>query len=380
MNSSVKILVTGDFCPQNTLVEKPISIDDCKKVYGEMFEYISKADIAITNLESPLTNASTPINKIGPALKRSSKMASFLAMSGFDLVTLANNHIYDFGQKGLEDTINALQKSEIQYTGAGLTLAEATKTSFQTVKGKIVAIVNFAENEFNHATTEHGGSNPMDIINCSRQIQAARKQADFVLVIIHGGHEHYHYPSPETIKRYRFFSEQGATAIVAHHTHFIGPYEIYNGVPIFYSLGNFLFDYGKNQPLAWYEGYAVSLTLSDNGIDFELHTYDQCLDGQLAIHLHEEDSLLNKKLSLLCKELKDEKLIQVKWDQFVNNMQCIGVTAKLSRIGRWPRAILRRLGILEMFNSKQHLYVIKQALTCEAHREKTIAVLEKIKK
>ena len=76
-------------------------------------------------------------------------------------------------------------------------------------------------------------------------IQIAKEDNDLVIVIVHGGREHYQLPTPKQRERFRFYADAGADFVVGHHTHCYSGYEIYKGKPIFYSLGNFIFDYKK---------------------------------------------------------------------------------------------------------------------------------------
>src|SRR5690606_20141744 len=104
-----------------------------------------------------------------------------------DLVTLGNNHILDYGEQGVVDTLNFCKKNNIKTIGAGMNLKEASEVFYlNTAEGK-VAIVNFAENEWTSATTTSAGSNPMDFIDNTKQISMAKNNADFVIVIVHGG-------------------------------------------------------------------------------------------------------------------------------------------------------------------------------------------------
>src|SRR5690606_22347516 len=102
--------------------------------------------------------------------------------------------------------------------------------------------------------------NPIDIIDNVKQINEARGIADYVFVIVHGGHEFFNLPSPRMQKLYRFYAEQGADIVIGHHTHCIGGYETYKGVPIYYSLGNFLFT--KQNPYEdWYLGLVLEVEI-----------------------------------------------------------------------------------------------------------------------
>ncbi|MCD4832135.1 MAG: CapA family protein [Anaerohalosphaeraceae bacterium] len=375
----MKVFITGDFCPDGKSRELLLCDEGIRQIFVDFAVVIAESDLAITNLECLLTNSEQAIKKIGPNLKCDPQIGKAIKKAGFDMVTLANNHVFDFGQEGLVETLKTLDGNQIAYTGAGLTLEQAQKTYYRDIQGKKLAIVNFAENEFNSATIEHGGSNPMSIIDRYRQIQQARKTADKVLVIIHGGLEHYHYPSPATVKRYRFFAEQGADAVVAHHTHCIGPCEVHNGVPIFYSLGNFLYD-TPNHSKIWYDGYAVKLDLTDNGVEFEVYPYRQFAETD-KIELLPESSNLYKQIEQLSEDIADSGKILTKWQELItNDSKQLTYLVNISNIWQITYRVLRRLGffaLLNLFFRSRQLRIVRHYLSCDAHREEAIEIIDK---
>ena len=109
-------------------------------------------------------------------------------------------------------------------------------------------------------------------------IKEARSKADYVIVIIHGGVELFWLPTRRMIKTYRFFIDAGADAILNHHQHSCSGYEVYNGKPIFYGLGNFCFDV-PNSDYRWASGYMVEIEFKKLGIiDFAIIPYRQCTE------------------------------------------------------------------------------------------------------
>jgi len=200
------------------------------------------------------------------------------------------------------------------------------------------------------------------------QIQEARKHADHVILIIHGGHEHYHYPSPETQKRYRFYAEQGVSAVIAHHTHCIGGYEIWNGVPIFYSLGNFFFPVCRKMSDFWYEGVALLLRVTKVSITFEMLPYQQCKNNIMTINRNCSEDIF-KKINDISRDLKDQEILFQHWKQYVEQRQYY--LARISGFGSYKIAILCKLGLLHYFCKPSQLNMILQVARCEAHREVT---------
>src|SRR5690606_9777787 len=140
-----------------------------------------------------------------------------------------------------------------------------------------------------------------DFIDNLKAIRDLKKTVDKVILIYHGGREHYQLPTPEQRRRLRFFIENGVDAIVAHHTHCVSGYEYFAGKPIVYSLGNFIFDYkAKYQKGTWTEGMSVILSLMDIHSNFKI---------QLIPHL--QGKAENPTLTILEGEERSRFLLNV---------------------------------------------------------------------
>jgi len=232
---SVTVNIAGDFCITPAFVKKDLVQEQVKEIFNS-------SSINIVNLECPVNNGGEKykIIKHGPHLQTTEQIFDHLKALSISAVTLANNHILDYGEQGLNTTLEACKRNNIAAAGVGKDLKDAAKFIIIEKEDYRIAIVNFCENEWSIASDETPGANPLDIIENIRQIKKARTEADFVIVIIHGGNEYYNLPSPRIVKQYRFFAENGADAIISHHTHCVSGYEVYNKVPIFYGLGNML--------------------------------------------------------------------------------------------------------------------------------------------
>jgi len=240
--STCTLTIAGDLSPigraEALLVNKHF-----KEVWGGLLEILTNGDLSVVNLECPLTYRKTPILKAGPHLRADPRCAESIHAGGFDVVTLANNHILDMGQEGLLDTCQACQEAGLSTVGVGRNLSEANRPLIQTVKGIRVAIIALAEHEFSIATYDKAGACALDPIENYYQIMRAKELADFVLVVFHGGNEYYALPSPRMVKTCRYFVDCGAHAVVCHHTHVPSGIEFYHDAPIVYGTGNFLFDW-----------------------------------------------------------------------------------------------------------------------------------------
>lgn len=293
----MKILVAGDFCPHNR-VAGLIEEGQFDKIWNDVPSFTKNADYCILNLECPIVeHQAAPIVKCGPNLKCSSKVVDAIKFAGFDCVTLANNHFYDYGEVGVKDTLRSLQIKGIDYVGGGVNSKDASKTLLKKVDGKKIAIINCCEHEFSIATKVSGGANPLNIVKQVRAISQAKREADIVIVIIHGGVEHFWLPTDRMKDTYRFFVDAGADAVINHHQHCYSGYEIYNNKPIFYGLGNFCFDW-NNENEHWSTGFFVNLVFTGASVEVELHPYRQCYKDDIGVRLfnEEECGFFNKQI------------------------------------------------------------------------------------
>lgn len=362
----IKIIIAGDFVTTHTIDTKIEEGDySCLDAFRPFTE---KADYSIVNLECPVVlRLPKPIQKSGPHLHCSNKAVDCLVKNGFNCVTLANNHFYDQGQSGVEDTIISLQKKCVDYVGGGVNSEEARRILFKEIGPYKVAIINACEHEFSIANSEHGGSNPIDLINIQKDIEKAHREADYVILILHGGIEHYPYPTPRMTRWYRHFVDLGADAVINHHQHCMCGYEVYNGKPIFYGLGNFYFPWSANRrrSKSWEFGYAVQLCLSER-IDFEMIPYQQNDEGVLL----RDKTVFEEEIESLNEVIKDDTLVQERFDKLIENtknqLYCQFLPSFMR--GRVPSAFARR-GLLGELYKKNHSLSLKNKLNCESHLE-----------
>lgn len=374
MEINSRILVTGDFCPINR-VENLVNEGNYAAIYNDFLSIIKGSALAITNIECPLTEAEYPMKKIGPSLKASIKAAEALSFAGFNLVTLANNHIMDYGDEGFLSTIEACAKQNIETVGAGEDNESARKIVYRMVGEQRVAILNFAENEFSTTTGDYPGANPLNLIENYNDIRLARENADHVFVIVHGGHEMYNLPSPRIRNTFRFFADAGASVVIGHHTHCYSGYEIYKGTPIFYSLGNFIFDYPGRQAWEWNTGYAIELNLNSI-IEFSIIPYVQCSDLP-GVHLMDADNKLkfNDDIERLNRIISYENLLRIEFDKYCKTVKRM----YLSFIE--PHSItllhyLRNRKVLPSMLSKKKKMLYLNLIRCESHRDVVSNILE----
>ena len=376
----LKLIITGDFCPVNR-IERITEDKRYELIFNDFASVLEQGDFNITNLECPLYNGNELMPKIGTNLKVNESFVDILKEGKFHLVTLANNHIMDFGVNGLQSTMTICRKERIEFVGVGLDLHEARRIFYKTINGIRIAILNFAENEFSTTHGNYPGANPLNPIANFYDIQEARENADFVFVIIHGGHEHYQLPSPRMQETYRFFVDAGADAVIGHHAHCYSGYEIYKSKPIFYGLGNFVFDsFGGIRNGTWTEGFAVCFSMNDGAVSFTLHPYTQGKEENPGVHLMKDSDLdlFYKNIDSLNRIICDPEMLKNEYQKFVQSKK-----SYLSSIepysNRYLMALHRR-GLLPSLLSKKKKRLLLNLIRCEAHRDVLVGLLNEVTK
>jgi poly-gamma-glutamate capsule biosynthesis protein CapA/YwtB (metallophosphatase superfamily) len=238
-----------------------------EQVRGE----VSRAGIAFANLESQLsdqngrTEGASNYVFTGPP-----QGADALARAGFDVVSTANNHAWDYGERGMRETLENLRRVGIAPAGTGATLEEAYRPAVLERDGwrvAFIAVTGIFNTPFERSPArEHVAW--ADLARVAPAIAEARRAgADLVFVSYHGGVEYQPRPTKRTRDFARACIDAGADALIGHHPHVTQGIEWYRGRPIFYSLGNFLF----KQFDPWTDrGMAVRMTARDgDGLEVE---------------------------------------------------------------------------------------------------------------
>lgn len=368
----MKIIIAGDFSIQGRAAKyQEVEALRHSLVPNERANIYQSSDYSVVNFESPVTNNTKAILKDGPNLKNSFASFELLKSVGFNVFTLANNHLKDYGAKGVLDTINGCKEYGIQYVGAGANIEEAIKPLVLTKDNQTVAILNACENESSIATTNSPGSAPLDIIRLYDQIQKLKKEVDYVICIFHGGVEHYQLPTPEIKRKYRFLAENGADLIVNHHQHCYSGYEVYNGVPIFYGLGNFFFDNYSQRNSIWNYGYVLEIEIEES-ISFRIRPYEQCNKEAEIVMLN--DSAFDNKINDLNGIIMDDSKLVEAFDLFIRNHKK-PLSPFLPYGNHYLKALYHR-GLMPSFLGKKQKVLIQNAIRCESHREVILRFLE----
>jgi hypothetical protein len=368
---SATIVVAGDLCASG-LVERALSDADVTGLWREIGPINRAADFSIVNLECPLTERVEPILKSGPRLWSSPRAVTGIRAAGFTAVCLANNHVLDAGPVGLVDTIKYCRAAGLLCVGAGEDYSIATKPLVTALNGIKLSVIAIAENEFSTTSGQWPGAWPFDIVDNARQIARVRQDADFVLVLIHGGAEYYPLPSPNLQKACRFFIEQGADAVICHHSHVAGGLEFFKGRPIVYGVGNLLFDPAGQQSEDWFAGYLVRLTVAPHetlSMDLEPYRQDPAIPSVSMMSGPERGEFLSR-IAGLQSVISDPERLAEAWRAFCREREPLLMSSILCLTK--PEAWLLHKGLLPTTHvrfSPRRLARLRNLFSCESHRE-----------
>ena len=266
--NDVKIFFAGDFCSKPSTSK--ITVSD------ELKNLIQSCDLKVVNFEVPLKPKVKLHSQGRERFFQNDDAPDFLRGLGFNLFSQANNHAFDWGDEGFKKTKAALGDAAF---GAG-TYEDAYQVKVVEVQGVKIGFyaLSFAayKGVFDDVMNHEGlGCAYINDLRVNHDIMEAKKQVDYLFILPHDGIEYIDVPTPETIARYRDFIDYGADGVIGTHPHCPQGWEEYNGKPIFYSLGNFLFnskegyDFRADKP-HWYEGLCVVMTIADGKLSWEV--------------------------------------------------------------------------------------------------------------
>ncbi|MDP1538981.1 MAG: CapA family protein [bacterium] len=244
----IKIILVGDIMLDRGveyMVEKEGG-GDFRFPFLKIADYLKGADIVFGNLEGVISDKGIKVGSIY-SFRANPKAIEGLIFAGFNVLSLANNHAFDYGREALEDCLAKLSNAGIGYAGAGFTGTEAYSPFVKEIgdtKIGFLAYTNLGPGTWRAAGENSGiawiSENDFDKIK--KDIENAKSQADILIVSLHAGEEYQKTPTQFQIEFFEIAIDAGADLVVDHHSHVVQHFEKYQNGWIFYSLGNFIFD------------------------------------------------------------------------------------------------------------------------------------------
>jgi poly-gamma-glutamate synthesis protein (capsule biosynthesis protein) len=221
--------------------------------FREVRSAAADADLFVVNLECPFTSRGEKIPKNFNFRARPDLVRGLIA-GGVGAVSLANNHLMDYGPVGLLDTLSTLDAAKLPHFGAGKNLAEARRPAVIERRGVRIALLGYfflgqhniepeevIATEHRPGVAGHWADAEIMERMLREDVAAAKLQADLVIPFFHWGREGNHFPEPYQTKLAHAAIDSGAAAVLGSHPHVLQGLELYRGAPVVYSLGNFVF-------------------------------------------------------------------------------------------------------------------------------------------
>ena len=268
------IAVTGDVMFGRKM---PAVLDSGESPFRHVENVTKNADILLVNFENPVTTSSNSVKGDVP-LKADPKYTYLLAgANDVVIASQANNHALDYGETGLSDSIKNLKDAGIYVMGAGMNSDEATKPITIESGDRKVTVLNYMDADnfaeyrgvMDPATANSSGYSAYDTELAQKQVNEARENGSSIIIAyMHYGNEYSRSPNDNQIKISHELINDGADIVIGSHTHVTQGVEMYNGKPIFYNLGNFIFD--QSNP-ATHVSYFLNLNLLEDNCTVTLY-------------------------------------------------------------------------------------------------------------
>lgn len=372
-----RIALGGDVVPTASNRDAFLTGNVSRLVDDGLCGVLGKAGFRILNLEVPLTDEEAPIEKCGPALISPTGAVRGLAALGIDAVALANNHIMDQGACGLSSTIAALDGADVLHFGAGQNLDEARLPLVVEIGAQRVGVYACAEHEFSIAREEGPGANPFDPLSSLQHVRELRGKCDSVVVLYHGGKEHYRYPSPLLQARCRALVDAGANVVVCQHSHCVGCEENWHEGTIIYGQGNFLFDHQDNE--FWASGLLVEVDF-DDGVC--VRYYPIVKDGaSVRLASEAEAQEIMKGFQERSEQIKVPGFVEEEYRRYARSCLNGYLLGVLPGARSLPFRVLNKLcggNLAEKLYGRRTLLALKNYVECEAHSELLIAGINQV--
>ncbi|MGN1180408.1 MAG: CapA family protein [Suilimivivens sp.] len=241
------ILFDDEYAMMANLLRRGVTMEN--GISESLLARMQEQDIMMLNNEFPYTDRGTPTEGKTYTFRADTAAVSYLEDMGADIVSLANNHIYDFGETGLLDTLDTLEEAGIPYVGAGRNLEEASAPVYFISADIKIAIVAATQIErLDNPDTKGATESDAGVFRCWNPeklyevVARAKENSDFVIVYIHWGTENVEEPDWAQLQQAEGLTQAGADLIIGDHPHCLQGIQYFGDTPVFYSLGNFWFN------------------------------------------------------------------------------------------------------------------------------------------
>ncbi|PIR89035.1 MAG: hypothetical protein COU07_03005 [Candidatus Harrisonbacteria bacterium CG10_big_fil_rev_8_21_14_0_10_40_38] len=242
-DEDLSILFVGDIMLSRGVDYYIKKFDDINHPFEKISDFTKSASLTFGNFENPVSENGKDVGS-KYSFRTNPKYIEGLLGAGFDIVSIANNHIWDWGFDAMSDTISLLEQNGIIPVGAGRTEYEANEPKIINLKNTRIAFLAYTNlyPKSLIAKEDKGGVSNGSLENILFSVREAKSKSDIVVVSFHWGNEYEQTPQDWQTQEAHKIIDAGADLFIGHHPHVIQPVENYHGKWIAYSLGNFIFD------------------------------------------------------------------------------------------------------------------------------------------
>lgn len=366
MKKSRNILVFGDIFPNDDFLTcyEQFGVE---AIFTNLIDVIQDSNYVIGNLECCVTIGKKSAPKDGSHLKARPDVLKAFSEVGFNGFNLANNHSMDCGTDGLIDTMNHLEHNNLAHFGTRQNIRAPKSVSYLMQDGLKIAVLSLAEKEFNAPTTTRIGVNLQDPLEDLELINTVKSEADYIVILYHGGLEYYPYPTPRLQKRCRSYITSGADIVLCQHSHVIGASEYYKKGFILYGQGNSIMPKVQRNHDGWNNGLLVGISFT-NGFEIELIPVKQDLNASKISKASDKDSReileYQKSISEL---IKSNSFIEKNFNRVIFEKSKL-YESRLAANGKVVRRIKQLLPFRYQSPLKNYL-TQRNLIECVTHRE-----------
>ncbi len=266
----------------------------------DLADVLKSTDFNFVNYEAPVITKNDPITKAGPSINQLARGIDELVNNNFKLLTLANNHIGDYGDEGIINTIAEIQKRQIEFIGVGENDPESFKEYIYIKDNYKIGIIAVAENGFGALSYNNRGNVKygyawINSTNLAKKIIETRSKVDLLVLSVHAGLEGAPVPLKIWKNKYRDLCDLGVDLLIGHHPHVPQGVEKYKKSFIFYSLGNSYFDFPKETYIENIS-FGVLFTIDTVSGNISFEKIPLLMNGKLTINNDERFMMYLDKL------------------------------------------------------------------------------------
>lgn len=378
----MKLLVTGDYFPTKHVEDFIDSNqENIEEIFGDLLPIIRNTDYSFVNIEYPITKSITvnKTKKYGPIRKGSERCLEPITKAGFTHACLANNHINNFGYDGIIDTIEACRRNQLIPTGLTLAGSKNYDVCLLDKDNYMIAVINVCENEFSAAIGSDPGGNPYNLVALGNLARHNACCADAYVLIVHGGTEWTHYPSPRVVADYRHLIDNGYSVIVSHHTHVFSGYEKHANGYIVYGLGNLITYRDWNHGNIAYIGQAVEIEIGfdcETAINLIPYYFDKQI-SRILCNQKEHLAYYYKEVSEVNSSLTDISVLENRWEESFSHETISSYMRIFQRIPYIVFRLFKKANLLPLLDRLLFFFMKKNGVNaalwnvmrCETHRD-----------